>query len=1088
MMMPDQEGGPVGPAGRAGSVVPVASVGAVGSAELDEPGGVRKQAADYSWGDPVATASDAINEGVTSLQAELLGLVQDMAAGPIAALRDDAKAFLGELRREFLRHHRRLGVQTRPGTEMGASLTDLVHGELAELAERWRSVVLGRSARVGRSGWKPATLVEAIERAIAEVPETLRAPYEDTSYVSRSQDSVWIGLSRRWMRVRRRVNKREPPMRTVALQQLAAFHVLTNLDERLEGVAAVLVRADRHLASSTESLFSEVARGYEGLLGLAAGAPMVDALAALRDHVEQELVLAEREVQQIAEEAARRTTEMLSRSMRALKAELWTYGTFELPAYERDSARTASSRRRHLVDLTDRLQDFQDLGAATYAHIALGLEVEAFEARIKRAFDLEVKNLEQDVRGRTCVQLARVDAALSDALRRLEQRSSAGANAGIHPTASADGNGNASGSANPNANANASGNGNGNVRDGLEASTQSQADLPGPDKDIESRLRACLEPVERVVREAVAAVRRLLDQLGAEQALASLVDVLNREAEALTDRYRVPEAPYSISEWKLPDPPATADVQFRDIVVAYLQVDVGPRALKATSVVTEKVQGLLTRFEALERIVTFDVEMITVDLDDPGDRTHDLASPLHLREVLVSALARAHEDLQGLLAESEHWPAELTQAIRQAMLSRIAALQDRLASADVAKFRIDRSPAEAGRRIVRQVARLEKAMARGGRRAQSVVRQAVGDDRLATLRSVLGMGGAARRELTHADFSAPVRAKIVPVFYRRLFTPQAYWAGDVSQSYHLAIHNVVEALVGHPGATLRTGAVVAIDGVGRGAILSAIAREARWTAVRRFALTRPTDGEDLDDLLGDITQGNLVIISGVHWLLSAAPGGFEPLRHLVARMTADAGRNAWLLDMSSHVFRYACSVSPLAEVLSEAAEIRPLSQMELQMAIEARHSLSGYEVAFEGRDGEEKSVHQSLAARQTFFRALHLSSGGMLLVALAQWISSIVQVNEEAKLLVLGPPPESPKRALARLDDISLLILYQVARQGWMSNELLAQLFRWETVVSDARLSRLVNLGLLERQQNLFQVRFHLRGALHQIYVERGWL
>lgn len=1041
-----------------------------------DPGGAVRQASDYSWGEPAATASDAINQAVTSLQAELLGLVQDMAAGPIAALRDEAKAFLGELRREFLRHHRRLGVQTRPGTEMG-SLSDLVHGELAELAERWRSVVLGRSARVGRSGWKPATLVEAIERAVAEAPEMVRVPYENTSYTPRPDDSSWVALSRRWMRIRRRVSKRRPPMRTVALQQLAGFHVFSNLDERLEGVAAVLVRADRHLASSTESLFAEIARGYEGLLELTAGAPMVDALAALRDHVEQELVLAEREVQQIAEEAGRRTTEMLSRSMRALKAELSVYGTFELPIYQRDPARSASSRRRHLVDLSDRLQDFQDLGAATYAHIALGLEVEAFEARIKRVFDLEIKNLEQDVRGRTCVQLARVDAALADALRRLEERANAsadwGAGAADDSRTSADANVRASPEART---------------AGVNAAPPGNGDAASSDKDIESRLRSCLEPVERVVRESVAAVRRLLDQLSAEQALASLVDVLNREAEALTDRYRVPEAPYSISEWKLPDPPETAEVQFRDIVVAYLQVDVGPRALKATSVVTEKVQGLLTRFEALERIVTFDVEMITVDLDDPADRTRDLASPLHLRDVLVSALARAHEDLRGLLAESEQWPAELTQAIRQAMLSRIAALQDRLASTDVAKFRIDRNPAAAGRRIVRQMARIEKAMARGGRRAQRAMRQAVGDERLATLRSALGMGTLARRELTHVDFIAPVRTKIVPVFYRRLFTPQAYWAGDVSQSYHLAIQNVVEALVGHPGATLRTGAVVAIDGVGRGAIMSAISREARWTAVRRFALTRPTDGEDLDELLADITQGNLVILSGVHWLVSAAPGGFEPLRHLVARMTADAGRNAWLLDVSSHVFRYACSVSPLAEVLSEVAEMQPLSQMELQMAIEARHSLSGYEVAFEGRDGEDKSVQRSVAARQSFFRALHLSSGGMLLVALAQWISSIVHVNEEAKLLVLGPPPESPRRALLRLDDISLLILYQVARQGWMSSELLAQLFRWETVVSDTRLSRLVNLGLLERQQSFFQIRFHLRGALHQIYVERGWL
>ena len=196
------------------------------------------------WGEPLAIETTAVAKAVRELQAELIGLVTDMRRGPLGRVRTDAGAFLQELRREFLRVHRRLSVSTR--SEERQLALDTYRIELAELHERLRAVVLGRASRLSKEGWRPGALVTALERTLEVLPERVEAELEPLRLQSQADDGVLLGMMRAWVRGWTRIRRAlgGHPRRIVELQTLARFHLSGMPVERIEGVAALFVQAE----------------------------------------------------------------------------------------------------------------------------------------------------------------------------------------------------------------------------------------------------------------------------------------------------------------------------------------------------------------------------------------------------------------------------------------------------------------------------------------------------------------------------------------------------------------------------------------------------------------------------------------------------------------------------------------------------------------------------------------------------------------------------------------------------------------------------------------------------------------------------
>ena len=261
------------------------------------------------------------------------------------------------------------------------------------------------------------------------------------------------------------------------------------------------------------------------------------------------------------------------------------------------------------------------------------------------------------------------------------------------------------------------------------------------------------------------------------------------------------------------------------------------------------------------------------------------------------------------------------------------------------------------------------------------------------------------------------------------------------------IRDARRALTTNDGG-LRGVALIGLDGVGKSSVASAIIRSGSWRTVRRLRVSQPVDCAELKELLKEIGNAPLVVFSGLHWLVSAGPGGFEPLRRFVDHVIADSGQRAWLVQAESLLWSYAAKAAPLSEAFPEQVRLEPLSSDGLKAAVMERHRLSGYGHAFIRMGGSSRleSLIAGAASRlrrplDQYFADLHEATGGLIRDALRLWLASVQRVEND-DLVHVGHVPASGYIALRRLPEELLLLLYLISRQGWMSAEVLAYLLQ----------------------------------------------
>ncbi|MCA9553149.1 MAG: hypothetical protein KC933_24140 [Myxococcales bacterium] len=1003
------------------------------------------------FGDPLRSACPELESLTRELQAELVGLATDVRRGPLTRHHSEAGAYLGELRREFLRHHRRLVVQTR--TDDRVQLLELIRSELAELSERLRTVVLSRSSRMSQELWRPSLLVTALERTMEVLPEWVPAEYEPRSLARQPGDTLLRRMARWLLRGKVRIKRLfgGGPRRMVPMRSLARYHLIGMTMERVEGLAALFVQADQQLVSHSRLILDGIARGFDIIREHAVQEDLQDVLASFRQQVEEEFALAEEEMTRLVDDGARRAARILGEGMKAVKADLPVLGTFELPARRRRAERMVAAQGPALEDLERRMAKVRETIAASYVYLGLHLETASFRARVRVMLGRQLSELRKDVRGRSHTQIERVLHAVEETLEGIAGLAAEGS--GSNPPA-------ASAPSAPSL----------PVRPAAEEEEEEDTD----------DLPSWMESLERVLSEAMRAANQLVEQLTEEQLVAPLLDGLNREAQALTDRYKVPAGRLPHAEWRLPAPLPTVEVFLSDVAAAYVQTDIAPELLRITNAAVTVLQPMLTVLHDLERVVTIDSEHYggELDLERPPEGESDLS------EVAVAALKRSRAALAEMLDRTSAWSDELTDDLRDTILSKIDTLRERLSEASVAQLR--RRGGVKPQAFTHQVDRLTQFLNKLGDESTQWVRRAAGEERLASWRTWLGLPGVVLRPEDVAGLLVqPEPEGEIPLFYRRLFAANAHWAADLLPDQRRAVDRVKKVLARAPGVGLRTAAIISAEGAGQGALLAFITRGDRFNVVRRLTFSRPMSVRDVETIFQDGAQGQLLVVGGFHWLLSMQAGGFEPLRRFLGGVLADAGKNAWVLEAAEPVWAYARRLAPVEDVFSEAITVGPVSPQELEGSLMSRHALSGLGLRFAG-PGEGPAAESG--ARERFFIGLHTHTGGRLTRALPAWLSSVVEVDEEAQVVRMGPPPPPVVSALSTLEDEILVLLMAVLRQGWVDGPTLAQLFRWDEVTAQGRLMRLVTDGLLERKTGgFFTVRRHLRHGLQEVLRSRGW-
>ena len=1009
---------------------------------------------DVAWGPHLP---GALGRQIRELEHDLKASVRDVAIGPMETFREDVEQFFKEVRRDFLRMHRRLLVAARTLPEDSeeqiaarAEIARRLRGEQKELAERWRSVVLARVAQLGKEPpWTPESIVEALDAAVDRVAPTVEVPWSERSFTPRDDDGRWQSAQRRWLRTRRgtrRLFGREMPSRVLALRDLARFHLNFETPPRLEGVAALFVAAEQQVAGRTRLVFDTIVRSYDDLADAIADddeLDLVDALTMVRADIEVELDLATQEVGHIARDGSLRTARILSRGLRDVKDESAIYGTFDLPERARRSSRGLRERVQALDLLTDTLTRLRRSSGGELALLAMELELVGLEAQVKEARAEHVTRLEGEVQRRAVHQLERV----ADQVR-------------------------------------------------IASDEMLQALEKAEDRDeLAAGLREISQATEKVAGEAARIVREMRDELLDDQKFAQLLETLEEAALGLTPHYDVSAGRLQRGEFKLPPVVERVDVPFREMVVARIETRIAPNLFKSARDTADKLQPLAASLTETEHLIAFNDDLVRTELDSLMDsripsETRDL-----LRELLSTQLERSQGLLSDYLDQASRWPSELGQSIVDAMEGGVNELRVELVEGQITRAKVEEIRREANRRrLAQRAGQLPSLLRQARRELGDAITSLVGASRLELWRKNLGLPvPKSALVLEPGAFEAATSAaENLPLVYRRLFAGDAMDAGDVLTGREASIARVKKAL--EERDTRRGVAVIGVEGVGRGSVASAAVRAGRWRRVRNVTFAGPATVEDVVEQLGTITDAQLVVVDGLHWLLSARPDGLAPLRRFVDEVVADRGKRAWLVVAESLFWEYASSVAPLSEAFPTVEQLEPLGLEELRAAVMARHRLSGYGHSFQ-RIGTESRI-EGLVARSAsrirrpfdqYFHDLHLASGGVLRDALRLWLASIQGVQDD-EIVHVGRVPESGFASLSRLPEQELLWLFQIARQGWMDAVTFSSVFRIPLGEASARLAKLAHLGLLEEVEGHHRITSHLRGTAVRVMQQRGWV
>lgn len=1018
------------------------------------------EVAKVDWGERTKTGSSRLDRALRELEIDLRTIVREVGDGPMIAFRQDAERYLRELRREFLRHHRRLVVKAREidtadtaeqilAARQALALT--LRTEQTELAERWRSVVLARSAALAKGGgWTPQGIAEQLDDVVASMPERVEVPWDPRIFQTKPTDHPVQRVRRAGLRARRRLAKvfgKELAPRTAELRELARYHLEYRTPPRLEGVAALFVSAEQHLAGRTRHLFDAIVAQCD-VLALEVSDPGVDVparLERLRQDLEHDLLLALDEVSRIARDGTARTGRVLAQALREVRSESTVYGSVELPSRARKASRAFQTRLDALEALGEAVQKLRKSSAGEYSLVAMELELVGLEGRVKDVLETRTARLEGEMQRRAIAQAERVRHALHEAHAKVEAT--------------------------------------------LASSIRGD--------EMSAAIREVTSATEKTAGDAARIVRELRDELLDEQKVAPLLDALGEATGQLTTRYEVVAGRLQRGEYKLPPAIERVDVPFREVVAEHVETRVAPQLFRATREFAERLQPLAAALREVERLVAFNVELATSELEVWPDEDVPPETRRLLMEMVGGQLERSHGVVTGVHEEAARWPSALGDAVREAVLGALDELRGQLVDGKITRAKLDELRRSANRRrLARRAGQLPQTLREIHQQITRGFVALVGEARLEQWRRRLGLPAPrASDEIDPTRFAPPSPHTELPLVYRRLFAADTMEAGDVLTGREEAIARARAVLEAKRArGQLRAVALVGLDGVGKASVSNAIVRGGRWRQVRRVTLEKPIDVAGVEALLKETSDAQLVVLDGLCWMVSAEPGGFAPLRRFVDGVVADAGKRAWLVHAEELFWRWGKTIAPLQEAFPQTVTLDPLTPDELTAAVMERHRLSGYGHAFDRLEGT--SAVEGLLARsasrirrpyELYFAELHTATGGLVRDALRLWLASIRSI-ENGDLVRVGPVPASPYTALGRLPEPELLALFWVARQGWMRPESFAWLLRVDTTEARARLARLSHLGLLEERDGFHRVALHLRGALGLVVRDRGWM
>jgi NhaP-type Na+/H+ or K+/H+ antiporter len=1001
------------------------------------------------WGDPMVGQDKKLLRLSRNLRADLQSMVRDLRTGPIAHRRDIGREFLSQLRREFLRFHRRCMVIARdPETTREAFLSKLA-SQRAQLAARWQDHILDRSALADYRPEKQAIqeLTRAVDALIAGLPTQLLLPLDEHLLDALEEDPAGLRI-RKWARRVQLSFDRDTPMRLVETEKLGRFTLGSELTVHIEQVAALLAVTDRHLMERARNIFEVYRRSLSQAVESKDFKPgrwdLV--LTHVREEMEEEFDLAMAEVDRLADEAVRAASSSLAHPYRSFNALACIAGTPMLPSRAYQASKVYDKRVKAMARIESGLEASRELTRGVGNGLAMELELVRLQTRVRSLIQDRAQEFGRDLHGRISVQSGRVCQALSELLQVIRR----------------------------------------------QLDTE-----PLKRSSMEAALKQATEDFTKVLQEAKSISSDFMHALESESALEPLRAELATCIDMVKERFEVAESPPSLSGRGLPAPPVLREVPFRRLVRQYMDAEVSRGLSNLIKEVLGDLQKLQSSLDELDRGLTYNAEVCLAELEVLEKGPVPEETRAIVREMLLQTLERhakrlseEHDHCEALSQETEKRVYELVIGHLEGLQGMLVGGQFNEMEAQLAKAQaFARRKAFSGR--VFSLMELSKHL---GKASQALL----GESGTRKLKGWLGL----REEeevlrLAPSHFELEYAEVELPVVYSRIFQDPSLEARDLLVGREADVDRLHAQLLGKGGSPSRAAAILCEGATDGGALLHAISRSLSQDL--RLVRHSPRGGvslEGVEEILASATGDCLILIEDLRCFMGMRTGGLAPLHRLAEGILSDRGKNAWLISCEASSWEYAQHHLPLDGIFPEQLAAGTLDPAGIRRAILERHGMCGFVLDYEEMEASliwrlGKKLRRKTAILNAneaqIFEAISAECGGVLRDALALWLSSVTLFNPTTDQLTIGKPPRLPLNHVASLPEEGLLCLRQIARQGRLSPEEHAIHFQLNSTTSESRLAQLAHWGLIERKEDgPYRLRAELEGCVYRVLRQKG--
>lgn len=198
-------------------------------------------------------------------------------------------------------------------------------------------------------------------------------------------------------------------------------------------------------------------------------------------------------------------------------------------------------------------------------------------------------------------------------------------------------------------------------------------------------------------------------------------------------------------------------------------------------------------------------------------------------------------------------------------------------------------------------------------------------------------------------------------------------------------------------------------------------------------------------------------------------GGFEGANRLMQWMQRTAHTTLWIIAMNDRAFQALCAGAQFSRVFSHRINAMSISRADLENALLERHRLSGLRLEFASPPASDPRISRiktwiglEASPQRLYFDSLYQQSGGVFRSAFELWLSSIERVKGET--LKIRQPLEPAFASLrGELQQEDLFTLLVIQEHGSLEYEEMAEVLCEEVEASQARINRLMALGLVDK-------------------------